>query len=75
MEGFDNIVKELDKRGTLKAVCGDYVIYNRSWLQSHIDSEYTLQKSAKFMADTFIKDINGRRAGVEEQDQTGGAYE
>lgn len=63
MDGFDKIVEELDKRGTLKAVCGDYVIYNRAWLQSHLDSEYTLQKSAKYMAETFVKDI-GTAAGA-----------
>ena len=57
MEGFDKIAEELDKRGTLKAVCGKYVIYNREWLQSHLDSEYTLQKSAKYMAETFVKEV------------------
>lgn len=43
---YKDIARKMENREIVKAVCGEYVIYRRDWLQDHIEQEYVLQKSA-----------------------------
>lgn len=44
---YKDLARKMERSEIVKAVCGDYVIYRRDWLQEHIEQEYILQKSAK----------------------------
>lgn len=46
---FTRLAKKMEERSVVKAVCGDYVIYRRDWLQENIEQEATLIKSAREM--------------------------
>ncbi len=65
---YKDLARKMENREIVKAVCGDYVIYRRDWLQDHIEQEYILAKSAKdFMA---IKDsVAGFKEFVRQQDR------
>lgn len=44
---YKELAEKMENGGIVKTVCGDYVIYKRSWLYEHLDQEIVLMKSAK----------------------------
>lgn len=44
---FQELAKQMEEGSVVKAVCGDYVVYKRSWLYANIEQEVVLIKSAR----------------------------
>ena len=44
---YKDLARKMERSEIVKAVCGNYVIYRRDWLQEHIEQEYILQKIVK----------------------------
>lgn len=45
-------------KGTLKAVTGDYVIYDRKWLLDHLEQEYLHLMNTKKIVDGIKENID-----------------
>lgn len=44
---YKELASRMEEGSIVKAVCGDYVVYKRSWIYENIDQEVVLIKSAR----------------------------
>ena len=59
---YRKLVNDMEEGAVVKAVCGDYVIYKKSWLDEHLDQEIVLWRSAR----DFRRNLPDRKIRIAE---------